>query len=138
MPSLRPIDANGPTPESLAISDREGEAMARAAIQLFDRWGLTDLQAVVLLGELPMRTYSRWKSGAVGRLSRDMKARLSNLMGIHKSLRIIFNDDRRVYEWVSKSNDAFDGRSALEIMLGGELTDLIRVRRYLDAERGAW
>jgi len=138
MPSLRPIDANSPTPRSLAISDREGEAMARAAIQLFDRWGLTDLQAAILLGELPMRTYSRWKSGAIGRLSRDMKARLSDLMGIHKSLRIIFNDDRRVYEWISKPNDAFGGKSALEIMLGGELTDLIRVRRYLDAERGAW
>jgi hypothetical protein len=24
------------------------------------------------------------------------------------------------------------------VMLGGELTDLMRVRRYLDAERGAW
>ena len=24
------------------------------------------------------------------------------------------------------------------VMLGGELTDIMRVRRYLDAERGAW
>ena len=31
------------------------------------------------------------------------------------------------------------GQSALDIMLGGELTDLMRVRRrYLDAERGSW
>jgi hypothetical protein len=28
--------------------------------------------------------------------------------------------------------------SNLDVMLGGELTDLMRVRRYLDAERGAW
>ena len=30
------------------------------------------------------------------------------------------------------------GHTALDIMLGGELTDLMRVRRYLDAERGGW
>ena len=33
---------------------------------------------------------------------------------------------------------AFAGSSALEVMLGGELTDIMRVRRYLDAERGGW
>lgn len=32
----------------------------------------------------------------------------------------------------------FGNRTALDVMLGGELTDLMRVRRYLDAERGAW
>ena len=26
----------------------------------------------------------------------------------------------------------------VEVMLGGELTDLMRVRHYLDAERGGW
>ena len=29
-------------------------------------------------------------------------------------------------------------RAALDVMLDGELTDLMRVRRYLDAERGGW
>lgn len=138
MPSLRPIDDVRPTPDAGSISDREGVAMARAAIRLFERWGITDLQATVLLGELTPRTYTRWKAGNIGRLSRDLKTRLSNLMGIHKALRIIFNDDRRVYGWVSRSNEAFGGRSALEVMLDGELTDLMRVRQYLDAERGGW
>ena len=35
------------------------------------------------------------------------------------------------------TNAAFAGRMALEVMLDGELTDLIRVRCYLDAQRGA-
>ena len=26
----------------------------------------------------------------------------------------------------------------LHLVIGGELTDLMRVRRYLDIERGAW
>ena len=112
--------------------------MARAVVTLFDLWGLSDAQAVVLLGGISSRTWARWKSGQVGRLARDLKARLSNLMAIHKALRIIFVEKDRAYGWVKRPNEAFGGRSALEIMLGGELTDLMRVRRYLDAERGGW
>ncbi len=111
--------------------------MFRAALNLFGHWGVTDEQAAILL-DLTVRTYRRWKAEGPGRFSRDGKARLSNLMGIHKALRIIFREPQRTYAWIKAPNDAFGGRSALDVMLGGELTDLMRVRRYLDAERGAW
>ena len=107
--------------------------MFSAAVNLFGRWGVSDTEAATLL-DLPVRTYRRWKAGHIGRLGRDGKARLSNLMGIHKALRIIFAEPHRCYEWMRMPNAAFDDQSALEVMLGGELTDLIRVRRYLDAE----
>jgi uncharacterized protein (DUF2384 family) len=122
-----------PTP----ITDAEGAAMFRAVINLFKRWGVTDAEAAVLL-DLPARTFGRWKAGVSGRIGRDGKARLSNLMGIHKALRIIFRQPQRGYDWVRKPNAAFGGKSALDIMLGGELTDLMRVRSVLDAERGVW
>lgn len=124
-------------PEAVAvITDEEGEAMARAAVNLFRLWGLTDAEACVLLGGVSKRTYARWKDGDIGRLTIDQKTRLSVLMGIHKALRILFTEKARVYEWVKKPNQAFGGRSALDIMLGGYLTDLFRVRHYLDAARG--
>ncbi len=119
------------------ISDDEAAAMFRAAVNLFRLWRITDEEAAVLI-DLPARTYARWKAGGVGRISRDGKARLSNLMGIHKALRLIFTEPQRGYDWIKRANTAFDGKSALDIMLGGELTDLMRVRRLLDAERGAW
>ena len=128
----------GVTPTSPAITDAEGLAMARAAVRLFGLWELTDAEACVLLGELSPRTYARWKAGDIGRIGRDLKARLSNLMGIHKALRIIFTEPARAYGWVRRPNQAFSGRSALDVMLQGELLDLVRVRRYLDAERGGW
>lgn len=120
------------------ITDEEGAAMARAIINLFDRWDLADAQATVLLGSLSASTWARWKRGEIAKVPRDLKTRLSNLMGIHKALRITFKDKERVYGWIKRENEAFDGRSALDVMLGGEITDLMRVRRYLDAERGAW
>ncbi|MCT8997528.1 MbcA/ParS/Xre antitoxin family protein [Chelativorans intermedius] len=137
MAILQPIDTVAPHFVPAPISDAEAQAMFRAAVNLFARWGVGDEQASVLL-DLPLRTYRRWKAGHIGRIDRDGRARLSNLMGIHKALRIIFHEPQRAYDWVSRPNAAFGGRTPLEIMLGGELTDLMRVRRFLDAERGGW
>jgi hypothetical protein len=123
---------------SSAITDEEAGAMLRAAVNLFRLWKLTDKQAATLLGATD-RSYARWKAdGKAGTWPRDLKARLSNLMGVHKALRIIFREPQRGYAWVRAANSAFGGESALDVMLGGELTDLMRVRRYLDSERGVW
>ena len=119
------------------ISDEEAAAMFRAVLNLFRLWGVADEQAAIIL-DLPRRTFARWKAGEIGRIGRDGKARLSNLMGIHKALKIIFREPTRGYRWIKAPNDAFGGRSALDVLLGGEITDLMRVRRYLDAERGGW
>lgn len=119
------------------LTQEEGAAMFRAALNLFAKWQLTDEQASALL-DLNLRTYRRWKADGPARLDRDTKARLSNLLGIHKALRIIFREPQRSYDWVRAPNKAFGDQSALAVMLDGELTDLMRVRRYLDAERGGW
>lgn len=137
MASLQAIDTTPPPFRPEPITQQEGGALFRAALNLFSRWGLTDEQAAVLT-DMPVRTYRRWKAEGPGRLSRDGLARLSNLMGIHKALRIIFHEPQRGYDWIKVSNTAFEGASALQVMLGGELTDIMRVRRYLDAERGGW
>lgn len=134
---LSPVETASPDFAPGAITQAEAAAMFRAAVNLFRLWGLTDEEAALLLDQ-PVRSYRRWKAGEIGRIDRDGAARLSNLMGIHKALRLIFREPQRGYAWVKAGNDAFGGRSALEIMLGGELTDLMRVRRYLDAERGLW
>ena len=130
---LQRVDTSAPKFVATPATDRQAAAMFRATVNLFSLWGVTDAEAATLL-DLPVRTYRRWKAGNLGRIGRDGKARLSNLVGIHKALRIIFVEPRRGYEWIRMPNTAFAGRSALAVMLGGELTDLMRVRRYLDAE----
>jgi hypothetical protein len=117
------------------ITGDEAAAMFRAVLNLVAKWGLTDEQAATLL-DLPVRTFRRWKAEGPGRIGRDGKARLSNLMGIHKALRIVFREPQRGYRWIKAPNETFAGASALSVMLGGELTDLMRVRRYLDSVRG--
>jgi len=137
VPAAEFIDTAPPPFAGGPITDAEGAALFRAAVNLFRAWDLTDEQAATLL-DLPLRSYRRWKAHGPGRLDRDKKARLANLVGIHKGLRLVFREPQRGYAWIGKANAAFGNRSALAVMLGGELTDLMRVRRYLDAERGAW
>lgn len=135
---LQPIEA---TPiertESAAITDAEAAALARATVNLFRAWKLTDVEATTLLGGMSARTWARWKDGSIGRIDRDLRMRMAHLMGIHKGLRYLFKEPARGYEWVRKPNDIFDGKSALDLMLRGELSDLQDMRAYLDAERGA-
>lgn len=137
MLALQPVDTLAPAFRPEPISQDEAAAMFRAAINLFGKWELIDEQAATLL-DMPVRSYRRWKAEGAGRISRDGSARLSNLMGIHKALRIVFAESQRGYAWIKASNEAFGGGSALDVMLGGELTDIMRVRRYLDAARGGW
>jgi hypothetical protein len=137
METLHRIDTTAREFTPSPISDDEAAALFRATMNLFRLWKVTDDQAAVLL-DLPVRSFRRWKAGEIGRIDRDLGARMSNLLGIHKALRIIFREPQRGYDWIQKPNDAFSGMSALKVMLGGELTDLMRVRRYLDSERGAW
>ncbi|NNU17508.1 DUF2384 domain-containing protein [Parvularcula sp. ZS-1/3] len=118
------------------IGDEGGAAMARASVNLFRKWGLTDAEACTLLGGISPSKYAKWKRGEIGRLGVDLKTRLSLLMGIHKALRILFTENDRAYGWASTPNTDFEEQRPLDIMLRGSLMDLYAVRQYLDAARG--
>ena len=87
---------------------------------------------------MTQRTWARWKEGSIGRIDRDLRARMGILMGVHKALRYLFTDPTRGYAWIKKPNSALAGHTALDVMMRGEITDLIDLRSYLDAERGGW
>ncbi|MCX8293040.1 MbcA/ParS/Xre antitoxin family protein [Phyllobacterium sp. 0TCS1.6A] len=135
---LQPIESTPSSKSSAEITEEEAGALARTAVNLFNAWKLTDSQACTLLGGLSARTWARWKEGNIGRVDRDLKMRLAHLMGIHKGLRYLFKDPARGYAWIKAPNAAFGGKSALEMMLQGELSDLAVMREWLDAERSAW
>ncbi|MDE4142874.1 MbcA/ParS/Xre antitoxin family protein [Phaeobacter gallaeciensis] len=137
MPELRRIDPHI-APMQPQFSGEEVQAMQRAFVKLAELWGLSDEQASVLMGDISVRTFRRWKAGELGRAGIDTAARLSNLIGIHKALRLLFKDPARGYGWVKRPNEAFGGTTALDVMLNGQITDIMRVRRYLDAMRGPW
>jgi hypothetical protein len=117
--------------------------MASAGLRAFERiaqdWGLSVEEQRKLLGEPPRSTFFAWrKQPEKAQLSRDTLERLSNLLGIYKSLQILLPDAGAADTWVRQANSAppFGGRSALDRMLAGNVSDLNLVRRYLDGVRG--
>jgi len=117
--------------------------LSAAGLRAFERiaqaWELTVEEQLQLLGQPPRSTYFAWrKHPEKARLSRDTLERLSNLLGIYKSLQILLPDPVAADAWVRQANHApmFGGRAALQRMLAGQVADLHAVRSYLDSVRG--
>lgn len=115
-----------------------GGPALRAFFKLAERWNLRVAEQRKLLGDPPESTFYKWKRERAGTLSRDTLERVSYLLGIFKSLAILFPQPERADAWLRKPNAAstFGGKSALERMLSGNVADLFVVRQYLDAQRG--
>lgn len=118
------------------LTDTEARAAARAVVKLFRLCGLSDPEARDMLGGLSEHSWCQWKAGEIGNISRDLGTRLSLFIGIHVSLRHIFGADRvRAYGWMRCENAVFGGRSAVDVILNGQMLDLWQVRRYLETQR---
>ena len=116
-----------------------GAAGLRAFAGIAQAWGLSVDEQLLLLGQPPRSTYFAWrKQPHTATLTRDTLERLSNLLGIYKSLQILLPDPLAADAWVRQPNTAapFGGASALKRMLAGNVADLNLVRRYLDGVRG--
>jgi hypothetical protein len=64
---ITPSSPHGPD-----LTVDEALASARAIVNLFSKWGLTDDQARQILGGMTQRTWARWKQGDIGRIDRDL------------------------------------------------------------------
>lgn len=121
------------------LQSREGrQRLARVVLKLFDHWELSAVEQAALLGLSPdnRASIARYRRGEPLGDSRDLLERAGHLLGIHKSLRILFPHDRDlVYSWVRTPNARL-GSTPLEIMIARGFEGLLAVRRYLDFERG--
>ncbi len=112
----------------------------RTFVNIAKRWGLSVKEQLVLLGLISESTYYKWKNEANPPLARDTLERISYILGIYAALQILLPDESAADAWVKRPNAApmFGGKSALDVMLAGNVGDLYRVRQYLDAQRGGW
>ncbi|MFV0367477.1 MAG: MbcA/ParS/Xre antitoxin family protein [Hyphomicrobiaceae bacterium] len=112
----------------------------RAFFEISKKWGLSQEQARVLLGQPSKQTFYNWRNGNIGRINNafDLATRLSHVLGIFRALEVLYKHPELADGWVARPNLAFGGRSALEHMMGGQITDLAAVRDYLDSVRGGW
>lgn len=101
--------------------------------KLFDRWGLTkDERGALLIGDLS-RLNSVLANEDFSPIQEDMGRRCSQLLHIHRCLRLLFPENRvLVYSWIKTPNRVFNGSSPLQVMINEGTAGYERVIRYLD------
>lgn len=99
-------------------------------------WHLTEEEQAVLLG-VECNQLNQWREQPAVSLETDTIDRLSYLFGIYKALQILFPSAEDGALWLHAPNDAplFQGKSALDRMSSGQVSDLRVVRQYLDGHR---
>lgn len=115
--------------------DLTGPAL-RSFFRIAEAWGLKEQEQMRLLGLDNRSTFQSWKRGAVAAIPKDALERISYVLGIYKGLQLLL--PRSADDWVRKPNrsSVFGGRSALDRMMSGNVSDLYVVRQYIDAQRG--
>lgn len=117
----------------------EGQQHVPAAMEAFfnlaEAWQLSTDDQIRLLGSPGRSTFFKWKKEG-GSIPKDTLERLSHIFGIYKALQILLPSPKAADDWVRRANAQFGGQSALDVMLGGQVVDIYRVRQYLDAQRG--
>ena len=129
-----------PAPPPDLGSVESAAAALRTFFRIAQAWDLTNEQQRMLL-DCGRSTFYEWKSGRVKRgLDNATLERLSHVFSIHASLQLLLPVPERANAWIKRENSAplFGGKSALDRMLAGQVSDLFVVRQYLDAQRGGW
>jgi len=113
--------------------------LAKMVMVLFDHWRLSTEDQLALLGLSTTNrgVLTRYRKGDPLAPNRDLLERVGIMLGIHKSLRLLFPHNRELaYAWMSQRNKAFDGMPPVESIKRWGFTGLLMVRAYLDRARG--
>ncbi len=113
-------------------------ALAGMVTRLFEHWQVSAAEQAALLGLSPdnRSTLARYRKGEPLADSRDLLDRAGHLLGIHKSLRILFPQDRDLaYRWMTTPNRLLGARP-VDVAIDRGFEGLLALRRYLDFERG--
>lgn len=124
-------------PADLKTPEARGR-LAQMIMRLFEHWQLSTAEQAALLGLSAdnRSTLSRYRKGDPLADSRDLLDRAGHLLGVHKSLRIQFPQDRDLaYRWMTMPNRRFGARP-VDVVVQRGFEGLLAVRRYLDFERG--
>ena len=113
----------------------ESDRIARMLLRLFEHWQLNRSQQLELMGisGVSDANLSEYLQGGNLVNDRDMMERASILLGIHKSLRLLFPQNRElVYQWFSCPNKGFNGLAPLEVIDQQGMLGMYIVHSYLE------
>ena len=142
LPVRRPVRAAIPAEVGVRPDPEWRKRLSGPALRTFFNiaaaWQLSVLEQRALLGWPAASTYHKYKAQDHGALSYDTLTRLSLVLGIYKSLQVLYPDQPFADAWMRmpNTNPLFGGASPLSLAVNGGIDALYRIRRLLDARRG--
>jgi hypothetical protein len=124
---------------AIGLAEEERGQLSKMITTLFDHWKLPVKEQLSLLGvsQDNRALLTRYRKGAPIANDRDKLERASILLGIHKSLRLLFPNNRELaYAWMTTPNRAFQGATPAQLIDQQGMIGLYTVRTYLDRQRG--
>lgn len=127
--------------EKQSASDAEdfrGHVALKGFFNICREWGCSQEEMMQMLGGISRSTLFKYQKLPYLKLSRDILERISYVLGIYKSLRLMYPTAERANRRIRlvTSELPFAGTSALEYMARGSMKHLMQARRYFDAKRG--
>lgn len=124
----------------MAMTDKDKATTGlQAAVTILGKWSASSEQGTAILRVSP-ETYARarhrdpeWQVD----LDEDQLTRISYVLNIHAALRVIFDNPKNVYGFMSmvNHNEYFNGRSPLEVIADGDLVSLRETWLRVNIER---
>ncbi len=132
------LDSNLPPAE---VNRETAQVLGKAFWKLASLYNFTREEQALLLGVKPenRQRLNSLQSKQEIPVDPDKFQRVGNLLGIHKSLRIMFPHNRElVYAWMKTPREIFHNQSALQFIADDPVNSFARlftVRRILDQIR---
>ena len=107
-----------------------------AFFNILEIWKIRNIDARRLLGDMSESAFRALGNGDERVLDEEIIRRVASLVGIFRSLNILFGE-KLADEWVQlpNKNVIFGGATPLEYLMNGNLAAFATVRKHLDAGR---
>ena len=137
LPDLGQLPGSVPDLTDAGTRRRLSPAAMEAFFSIVEKWDLRNEDAMALLGGLSNGRYYDLKKQRRGVLTQDELTRVSLLIGIFKSLNILFTGPL-ADAWITRPNShtMFAGNTPLIMLIQGGMPGMLNVRRLLDGRRG--
>ena len=123
----------------MALDDEKakGHMALKGFFGICSEWECTQEEMMQMLGGVSRSTLPKYQKLPHVKLSRDTLERISYILGIYESLRVMYPTAERANRRVrlETSEPPFLGASALDFMAQGSMKHLMETRRYFDAKR---
>src|SRR5690554_89569 len=115
----------------------KGHVALKGFFGICREWDCTQEEMMQLLGGVSQSTLAEYQKLPHVKLSPDTLERISYILGIYKSLRIMYPTAERANRRIrlETSEVPFAGTSAVDFMARGSMRHLMEARRYFDARR---